>query len=737
MKIRRNSRLATFLSAGLLAALAACSGEEDPGTSPISITLSLSPSTASITQGGTASVGVVVSRSGDAGTITIAASGLPTGVTAGALTLASGTNTGTLSLTATSTATTGTSNVTITASASGATSVTQTLALTVNAASQPASITLSASPASISVVQGASGTTGITINRTNFTSAVNLAATGMPTGVTASFNPASPTTTSSTLTLAVPASTPAGTSTITITGSGTGVTNATTTVSLTVTAAPATGSFTLALNPSNPTVTAGQTTTSTINITRTGGYSGAITFALTGAPTGLTASFSPTSATVGNNSVTMTLTAASTLAAGNYNVTLAANGPNAAPGLVSTAALDVTLTFSVTVQAAPTTGGNVSLTFCGATGIPTAVFYQNGTSGAWTAATNSSGTWTANITDNVGGIAYVVENSSGSAVYVQYMSRTELQGYSQSVCFGSTGTKTVNLSVSGLSTFDFAGFALGNSIATAVGASGGAATFNNVRTGPVDFFGGKATGTLSGSSVVFDLTRVYMQRGIDPAAGSTLSPDLNGANSGTPASATATINNMNGESTILSAGYRTSGGSFGILAFDAGGTTATRTWKGFPSSMQQSGDLHFLQASAGTTNIRSTTVLSTAVANRTLTLGAALSPVTVTTLRSTAPLRLQASVARQSEYATVWSFAGSQGSKSVSIQATVGYIGTASPVVLAFPDFSGVTGFNNAWWPASGSPFNWVFGATGYSATNPFVDGAVINLATQSGSITP
>ena len=99
-----------------------------------------------------------------------------------------------------------------------------------------ANFTLSASPSSLSIVAGSSGTSTITITPSNgFASAVSLTASGMPTGVTASFNPASATTTS-TLTLTVSSSAAVGSSTITITGVSSGLTH-TTTVGLTVTTA--------------------------------------------------------------------------------------------------------------------------------------------------------------------------------------------------------------------------------------------------------------------------------------------------------------------------------------------------------------------------------------------------------------------------------------------------------------------------------------------------------------------
>ena len=96
--------------------------------------------------------------------------------------------------------------------------------------------TMSASPASASVTQGSSVTDTITISPQNgFTGSVALSASGLPTGVTASFNPSS-TTGSSTLTLTASSTATTGTKTVTITGTSGSLTH-TTTLSLTVNAA--------------------------------------------------------------------------------------------------------------------------------------------------------------------------------------------------------------------------------------------------------------------------------------------------------------------------------------------------------------------------------------------------------------------------------------------------------------------------------------------------------------------
>ena len=113
------------------------------------------------------------------------------------------------------------------------------------------SFTLAASPASPSIGQGGSGTTTITVVPKNgFNSAVSLAASNLPAGVTASFNPTS-TSTTSVLTLSVPGTTATGTTAVTITGTS-GTLAPTTPVNLTI-AAP---SVTVTLSPKRAAVVA-------------------------------------------------------------------------------------------------------------------------------------------------------------------------------------------------------------------------------------------------------------------------------------------------------------------------------------------------------------------------------------------------------------------------------------------------------------------------------------------------
>ena len=213
------------------------------GSASPSFSLSDSPSSLTITQGGAAGTSTitVTDLNGFTGSVSLTASGLPSGVTA-----VFGPNptstTSTLTLTASSTATTGSATVTITGT-SGSLVANTTLALTVQAPATP-NFTISASPASLTVKPSGTGTSTITITSQNsFSSATTLSASGLPSGVTATFsaNPVTPPangSVTSILTLTASDGATLGTSTVTVTGAS-GSLNHSTTIALTVGSASA------------------------------------------------------------------------------------------------------------------------------------------------------------------------------------------------------------------------------------------------------------------------------------------------------------------------------------------------------------------------------------------------------------------------------------------------------------------------------------------------------------------
>ncbi|MGB7547766.1 MAG: protease pro-enzyme activation domain-containing protein [Terracidiphilus sp.] len=186
---------------------------------------------------------------------------------------------------------------------------------------------LSASPGSVSVARGGTGSATITSTVSGgFNSAVALTASGAPTGVTVGFSPASITGTgSASMTITVGSTAAAGTYPITVTGTS-GSTVATTTVSLTVTV-PGAGAFAISVSPTSGSLNQGQSGYATVTTTVSGGFSAAIALSASGVPSGVTTSFSPASiAAPGSGTAHFNLTVARTAKIGTYPITITGKG---------------------------------------------------------------------------------------------------------------------------------------------------------------------------------------------------------------------------------------------------------------------------------------------------------------------------------------------------------------------------------------------------------------------------
>jgi beta-glucanase (GH16 family)/uncharacterized membrane protein len=182
--------------------------------------------------------------------------------------------------------------------------------------------TVAVSPASRSIVQGASTTYTVTVGALNgFTGTVALSAAGLPSGATASFSPGSVTGSgTSTATITTAAGTPTGSSTITFTGTS-GTLTRSATATLTITAAPV-ADFTIARSPTSRSVARGSSTTFTLTISALNGFTGTVALSATGLPSGASASFSPGSvAGSGTSTVTITTLASTPLATSTITFT--------------------------------------------------------------------------------------------------------------------------------------------------------------------------------------------------------------------------------------------------------------------------------------------------------------------------------------------------------------------------------------------------------------------------------
>lgn len=214
-------------NAGLLAALTG--GSQSGG----SFTLSASPSSVSIAQGGNGSTTITSTVSGTLGSaVSLTASGQPSGVSIGfSPTSINGTGGSTMSITVGSSVAAGTYTVTV-AGTAGSTVETTTVSLTVTATTSTYTLTSTAS--ALTIKRGSSGTATIGANVTSGSPAISLSASGQESRVTVGFSPSSITaTTTSNMTITVNRRAATGTFTVTVTGTG-GGTSATKQILVTV-----------------------------------------------------------------------------------------------------------------------------------------------------------------------------------------------------------------------------------------------------------------------------------------------------------------------------------------------------------------------------------------------------------------------------------------------------------------------------------------------------------------------
>jgi hypothetical protein len=196
------------------------------------------------------------------------------------------------------------------------------------ASTGPSDFSVTVNPTNVSVAAGSNATATVSTAVTSGSSeSVSLSASGLPSGVTASFSPSTVNSgSSSTLTFSASSSAAAGNYSVTITGTGsTGSHTATLTLSVTAAAA---NDFSLSVSPTSRSVTAGSGTTATVSTAVTSGSAQTVSFGVTGLPTGVTASFSPSSVTAGSSS-TLTISTSSSTVAGTYTLTITGTGSSA------------------------------------------------------------------------------------------------------------------------------------------------------------------------------------------------------------------------------------------------------------------------------------------------------------------------------------------------------------------------------------------------------------------------
>jgi hypothetical protein len=320
---------------------------------------------------------------------------------------------------------------------------------------------LAANPESISVVQGTSATSVIAINASGgFANPVNLSVSGLPSGVTATLNPAVVTGTTGLVTFNVASTVPVGTtSTVTVVGTSGSITSA-----VAIKLAVITPDFSLSASPSQLNVHQGGSATSTINVTQIGGFAGSVTFSASNLPSGVTAVFSPASTNGSFSTVTFTASSGAAVISSSVLIT------GASGNLTHTTSINLTVqpplndfaltadsptivqggsgSTTVTVTPQGIFSGSVALSAGGVPGGVTAMFAPASTT------TSSTLTFTATSTASLGIATISITGTSGGISHTITIHLTvnqvqnpdfSLSGTNVSVTQGGTGTSAISV----------------------------------------------------------------------------------------------------------------------------------------------------------------------------------------------------------------------------------------------------------------------------------------------------
>jgi hypothetical protein len=410
-----------------------------------------------------------------------------------------------------------------------------------------------------------------------------LTASGLPSGATASFspNPVIPGS-ASTLSVSTSSSTPAGNYAMTITAadsntaSGSGLNSQ---VTLVVNAGTAVD-FTISATPSSQTVTAGTATSYTASVSPLNGFTGSVALSVSGLPSGVTGTFSPTSISGGSGSSTLSVGTAGTTSVGSYTLTITGTSG----GLMHSATVTLVVNATGAAPAYQINSGGPAVTPFAADG-----YFTGGQTGSTTATISASG-----VTNPAPMAVYQTERWGTSFSYT-FPGLTADASYTVRLHFAETywtavGQRTFNVAINStpvLSNFDI------------IAAAGGA---NKANVQPF------TTTANSSGQIVVSFTAgtadAPKSSGIEIIP-TTATPDF--AISATPASQTVTV----GGSTTYTVSVSPQGGFTGTVSLSVSGLPNGATGTFNPTS---------IAGGSGSSTLSVTTASSTPTGSSTLTI---------------------------------------------------------------------------------------------------------------------
>jgi hypothetical protein len=580
------------------------------------------------------------------------------------------------------------------------------------------SFTISATANALTIARNLNGSLTITITRAGgFSGAVDLTATGLPSGVTASFSPAQVPAGQTTTTLTV---TPGGTavvatSSFTIQATGTGVASQSLTVQLTVTSPPLAGPFTLSLSVSSYLALPPQILSwmPELTITRNPGFTGPVAISVTGVPPLLVAAVTPTNVT--GTTARMGIIDGG-VPPGTYTATIR--------GVAAGGLGEQSIMLPITV--APPTVGSIQWKFCenGNRAPQWFLAVRDGT-GPWTrivpSAVPGGVQYAFNLTQATAQAALVTLDSGGFRATIYQSTAQEMTARAGSECTLNPGVsqRTVTGQVTGVGSNELSMTSMGWWFQSLLGP--GTYTMLNQPAGPIDLL--TVRGNLT-QQLDFAIAEGVFRRGVNTAAGgSNAVIDFNSAEPFVPTASTWTFTNTQGQPFSTEVHLLTAGGSALLMHHGAGLDRAhtVRTMYNVPPTVTIQGDLHQMLATmtalGPTRASKQIVTYARTFANRSVSFGPDLPAPAVTAVTPGAPAgRVQATGTLPAEYNAGVTLDLTQTSiaRFGTLHATRGFLGAGANYLVQMPDLSSALGWDRQfamrggvsteWWVSGNGP---------------------------------
>lgn len=332
----------------------------------------------------------------------------------------------------------------------------------------------------------------------------------------------------------------------------------------------------------------------------------------------------------------------------------------------------------------------VVLAFCQSE-LPTWFAYQN-QGEAWTRVQpDANNAFVFDASDRVA-IAMTFDFGTSRLTDVYYAHVDELLPMSNQACTETSGTKTVNGTVTGVGATETVRISMSESITTAT-SLGNAWTLTNVANTPQDLIAVRGAGSVGIPN------RVIVRRAQNPVSGATL-PVLDFGATEALAISTNTLlvsGLRSNESNYYDIDFSTATGTRHMLFQSSFFTSPSQTLYGIPASTTQSGDLHRLDLNAdaaGLTSYRTVRHWYRNTADKTISFGSDLNTPTLQSITSTPYVRLRTTVASQQDYPDFATAYFEQAGRDVYVTVTAGFTdGTPGSWVNEIPDFSAAGGY--------------------------------------------